>query len=127
MSTTQAIATVMVALLALAGGAAAASVVNAIARRRVTGAEADSIVVETADRLMGRQQEQIDRGDKERVRMEAEISALRTEVAQLREDIADERTRCDAQLDTLRSQLIDLALRVDPTIQVDPNTQGDPQ
>lgn len=78
---------------------------------------------------MGRQQEQIDRGDKERVRMETEISVLRTEVRQLREDIADERSRCDAQLDTLRRQLVDLALLVDPTSQVEMNvdTQGDTQ
>ena len=114
MSTAQVVSTIIVALLALAGGAAAAAAVNAWARRKVTGAEADSLVVEAADKLMNRQQDQIDRGDKERVRMEGEIAALRVEVAQLRDDIRDERARCDAELHQLRGQLVELALRVNP-------------
>ena len=106
--------TILVALIALAGGAAAASTINALARRRVTGAEADSIVIGTADKLVHMQQDAIDRGDRERSQMEDEIAQLRSEVAQLRVDIKDERTRCDLELSSLRMQLVELAIRIVP-------------
>lgn len=120
MDADQIIPLLVTGVLALAGGASATAIVNAIARRRVTRAEANSLAVEAADVIMVRQQDQIDRGDKERVRMESEIVALRDEVAKLREDIKDERTRCDAELDVLRQQLVDLAKNLHP-----PTTQGE--
>lgn len=107
-------ATIIVGILALLGGASATAIINAFARRRVTGAEADSLVVEAADKLMHRQQEQLNRGDAERIKMEAEIQSLRGEVAQLREDIREERARCDTELAQLRGELVQLALQIHP-------------
>ena len=112
MSNAQIVTTIIVAILALLGGASATAMVNAWARRKVTDAEADSMVVDAADRLMTRQQEQLDRGDQERIKMEAEIQSLRTEVGQLRDDIRDERARCDAELAQLRQELVELALHI---------------
>lgn len=106
--------TIVVGIIALLGGASATAIINVVARRRVTGAEADSLVVDAADKLMHRQQEQLDRGDKERVKMEAEIQALRLEVGQLREDLRAERIKCDADLAQLRGEIVELALRINP-------------
>jgi len=111
---TPVLTTIVVAIIGLLGGASATAIINAFARRRVTGAEADSLVVEAADKLMHRQQDQLDRGDKERVKMEVEIQALRAEVAQLRNDLRDERDKCAADLALLRSEIVALALRINP-------------
>lgn len=46
--------------------------------------------------------------------MEAEIMALRAEVGQLRDDIRDERARCDLELSSLRQELVGLALQINP-------------
>ena len=110
----QVITTIVVAVLALLGGASSTAIINAVSRRKVTGAEADSLVVDAADKLMHRQQEQLDRGDAERIKMEAEINGLRLEVAQLRDDIRDERARCDTELAQLRGELVELALHINP-------------
>jgi len=107
-------ATVIVGLLALLSGASITALINSVARRRVTSAEADLLVVDAADKLMIRQQDQLNRGDQERIKMEVEIASLRAEVAQLRSDIHNERDKCAIELAALRSEILALASRVNP-------------
>jgi predicted RNase H-like nuclease (RuvC/YqgF family) len=102
------------AAVALLGGASATALINAFARRKVTRAEAESLVIGSADKMMNQQQEQIDRGDKERVRMEAQILALREEISMLRVELRTEREQCSADLAEMRSELVSLALLINP-------------
>ena len=50
-----------------------------------------SLAVETADRMLIRQQDQIDRGDVERERLVVELAALRAELVALRKELKVER------------------------------------
>lgn len=97
--------TVIVGLFGLIGGVSAASVVTAIARRKVTAAESESMIVTSAGTLMDRQQAQMDHGDKERDRMEVLIGTLRLEVDGLRRELREERIRCDIELHAMRVEL----------------------
>ena len=104
----------LAAVIGAAGGGAGSAFIIHFMRRRVTDAEADHLLAQAADILVSRQQDQLDRGDVERVRMETEIDQLHVEVQQLREDITDERLRCDEQLAMLRSEIVKLALEIHP-------------
>lgn len=82
---------VAAAISAVLGGAAASSLVHAWSQRKVTEEQVDSLAVETADRMLIRQQDQIDRGDVERERLVVELAALRAELVALRKELKVER------------------------------------
>ena len=97
MTPQQLITTLIVAVMALLGGAAAAAGINAYARRKVTKAEADNKTVATAEILMARQQIQLDRGDKAREKLHKELNKVRLELKEV-----------TAQVDKLRLENMDL-------------------
>lgn len=99
-------------LVALAGGAALGTFITSIARRKVTRAETDSIVVETATKVVEMQQDTVERVDKERQVLETKlekafekIDALTEQVIELRISQAAERAECAAKLEILAGEI----------------------
>jgi hypothetical protein len=99
-------------IVGLVGGATGAACVSAFAKRDVTSAEADNVNAQTADILLGRQQDQLDHGDKERAAQRAEIAALKHDMSALREMHMAERAQCTEDLEALRAELMALAKQV---------------
>lgn len=102
---------VLIAMISLASGAAGTAVINAVSKRNVTraegkrtDAEAESIIVVSANTLLAQQQLQIDRADVERVRLEGVVTGLRIEVDNLHAALREERTRCDGELHQIRQE-----------------------
>ena len=67
------------------------SLVAAISAEQAVEEQVYSLAVETADRMLIRQQDQIDRGDVERERLVVELAALRSELVALRKELKVER------------------------------------
>jgi len=111
-SSTQIMSIAIISITGLLGGAAATALITAISRRRLTDAEADSLVVESAEKLLLNQQRQIDRGELERIRMETEIASLRSELALVRKQLLDKEIRYESEIRDLRSEVTRLALLI---------------
>jgi len=97
---------VLMAFIALLGGASATAAINQFARRRVTRAESDSLTVESALKLIAVQQSRIDQGEEERAKLEVKVDAMHGEINQLRNELAQERIRCDHELSEVRLELL---------------------
>jgi hypothetical protein len=110
---------IVIAVIALLGGnATGAFVLHFFARRKID-VEADSIIVATAERIVGMQQDTVERSGRERMELESKLSAqterldnalvriedLSLQMMALRIEQAEERAHCAVQITSLRSQI----------------------
>lgn len=91
-------ALILVAFLGLLGGASVTAFINQYARRRVTRAEAESLTVESALKLIAVQDQKIEEQN-------VQLDRMHSEIRDLRDELAHERIRCDEELSAVRMEL----------------------
>jgi len=110
---------IVIAVIALLGGNATGAFVMHFFARRKIDVEADSIVVATAERIVGMQQDTVERTGRERMELELKLAAqtgrlddalvriedLSMQMMTLRIEQAEERAHCAVQISGLQSQI----------------------
>lgn len=110
---------IVIAVTALLGGNATGAFVMHFFARRKIDVEADSIVVATAERIIGMQQGTVERTGRERMDLELKLAAqtkrlddalvriedLSMQMMSLRIEQAQERAHCAVQISSLQSQI----------------------